>query len=82
MSLHLVLSKLGTARPMLTMTIKDPKEHLFWVACKAPICTYRVLHKLAPQNALWQHINPYKKPLHLCLIPDVMHARLVYQVLT
>ena len=47
--LHLVLGKLSTACPVLAMAIKDPKEHLFWVACKAPICTDRVLHKMRHQ---------------------------------
>lgn len=49
MPLHLVLGELSTACPMLAVAIKDPKEHLFWVTCKAPICTDGVLHKMRHQ---------------------------------
>ena len=41
---HFVLSKLGAARPELAMPIKYAKKQLLWVAAKAPICAYRILH--------------------------------------
>ncbi len=63
---HLVFGKLGAACPVLAMTIKDPKEHLLWVARKAPIRTDRVLHELRFQCSVWhQRINSRSQYNHI-----------------
>ncbi len=39
----LVLCKLGTAGPLLSMPIKNPKEELIWVTTVAPVYTNSIL---------------------------------------